>query len=373
MQVVSSHSTVSTAASRTSATSLSQSYLTPASSVLSRQSHSDPHVTGTIQPYLKKADGQLRRRTTLREGHSGSDSTTESRGSDIRPRASTSLRQKSDGRKTTSGIGKQRSVSVPKRTSSTVSFKVGKVSSGVSLKDGRSTSSFQTAASSVSWRSHESAAEASASFHCDSSPQYVVRDKSVDVDNFQAVHSLQSVTTSAGVGTTIEHHPPLPTVPQLSTGPTVTSTPTDPRQTDLLMNTSTSETAALPMSQPISKVFTSGLQPPPGKQPGTISLVELDQLWKDFIASSLGSQETENREGSTRHCAVHTTLQSTTSQSRGEPLRELNEERVFETRDAAIQTTPSLALSQNPSTTPTTSHHYQHALQVHTLCTCQCS
>lgn len=341
MQIVSSHSTVSTAASHTSATSatLSKSYLTPASSILSRQSHSDPHVTGTIQPYLKRADGQLRRRTTLRESHSGSDSTAESQASDIQHRAFTSSRQKSDRRKATAGIGKQRSVSV---------LKMGKVSSGVSLKDGKSTSSFHTAASSVSWRSHESVAEASASFHCDSSSQCVVRDKSVDMENFQATHSLQNVTT-------IEHHP-LPTAPQHSTGSTVTSTPTlNPPQTDLQMNTS--ETAALPMSHP------SGVQLPPGKQPGTISLIELDQLWKDFIASSLGSQETENSEGSTRHCA---TLQSTISRSRGEPLRELNEERVFETRDAAIQTTPSLALPQNPSTTATTSHHNQD-LQVHTL------
>lgn len=365
VQMVSSHSMVSTS-SHTSATksaTLSQSYLTPASSVLSCQSHSDPHVTGTIQPYLKRADGQLQSRTTLRERHSRFDSTAQSQGSGIQRRASTSSRQRSDGRKITSGIVKQRSVSVPKQT-----FKMGKTSSAVSLKDGKSTSSFQTAVSSVSWKSHESAAEASASFQSDSSPQCVVRDKSVDMENFQAAHSIQSVDTSAGVGTTIKHHL-LPTAPQHFTGLTLTSTPAvNPCQTDL--NTPPSSTAALPLSHPPSEVFTTVVQLPPGKQPGAISLVELDRLWKNFIASSFGSQETENKETSTQCCAVH---QSTTSHSRREPLREINEEHVFETRDAAIQTTPSLTLSPNPSsTTAKTSHHSQRVLQVHT-CTCQWS
>ena len=368
VEMAPSNNTLSSTASHSSAisTALSQSYLTPASSVSSCRSDSNPHVTGTIQPYLKRAPGQVQRRNT-KEDHSGPVSSDSTESVDNQHRTSSTLsasRRGTGRRRATTGTAKQ--TCVQRQSSSTVSFKTAKASSTVSLRTNKSASSFQTAPSSVSLKTSKSreSSKTTASSTSLQSPRCLDTAESLNTESSQAAHSMQSVATSTGVSsTTAGHnlHPPTLSGPQdLSPGSTLTSPALSQCERDSQQNT---PTETIPVTGLPSRVFMTGVQLPPGKQKETISLVELDQLWMDFLASSLGAQQPEKR-SLVRRPAAHTALQPTTCGSGEESLRE---QCSFETRDTAIQTTPSLALSSKPIAFGVTSHQNQHTFQqVHT-------
>ena len=320
-----------TTASLSSAT-LSQNYLTPASSVISRsQRHSNPHVTGTVQPYLKKSHCQARKRTpTSKAGQISSSDSTISRSS-ISTTSSTVATSRSGTSQAAAGRVNQ---SISRQSSSTVSFKTAISSSAPNLKPIKSTSNFKKTPSSVSFKtalSHESvttAPSASTSVHSVNSPLAQHTAESLNTETSQAAQQSSGETSC----TVNAPQDPLTDAATLDSSPTLNQCLTHSQHL-------TATDDAIPASCLPSRVLTTGVQLPLDKEPATITLAELDKLWMDFLASSLGRNQPEGAATSLSRPTARKPTTPTTP--REQPVQD-----TLETRDTAIQTTPSLALSE---------------------------
>ena len=352
MDTKSSCPTLSTAASHSS-TALSLSYLTPASSVASCRSQSQsPRLTGTIQPYLRRPRGEDqpgRRAITSKHDRVESVHSYLSRSSATTSSSSVGATSVVTGGREADPL-KQTPVSVPMQASSSVlSFKTSKSSSAPSLRQRSSTSNLQSSSSLVQTATARlpvcdqgdvSETESSPSTH---SVHQSETTSSTDVESSRRTKKQLPQTLTAPQGSVVHSSVlPSPVVGQGKTHP---------------------ETTAPPSHLP-SRLFSTGVKLPPNKkQPATISLAELDRLWMDFLASSLGSDSrNEHLPGSKVLTASPPAVsQPFTLPSLQREVSSRGEAVSSETRDAGIQTTPSLTFG--------TGHKHHTLPQVYTLYT----
>ena len=351
VDATSSCKTLSTAASHSS-TAISLSYLTPASSVTScrSQHHSDNHrphhLTGTIQPYLKRnrsdKDHVQKRTLTQKHGCSGTVDSSQSQDSVSTNFSTTSTAAESTGRPAGSLL-------IPRQVSSTVSFKTAE-SQSLKCKQSlpsnfQATPSLSVSADSVtttaSLQSVNAPADDGAQAADNAAAESFNTKCSQTSPNAIAQNSASTPSTVNGSTVALTHttySAPQDCVTR-STSPAsseIHSRHSQTAQTETAMAHTQANTAAVPASSYLpSQVLATRVQL--GGQQATISLAELDKLWTVFLASSLGGGG-----GGGSSTGLTASPQYTVPHSWQVPRLLRNEMPSSETRDTGIQTTPSL-------------------------------
>ena len=302
----------------TTASHSSLSYLTPASSVgsfrsRSRPENNDPHITGTIQPYLRRAPktgSQLGR--TSSHTHKGVES---SRSQKSIPSASSFSTVWSIQRGESSVA--QATLSLSSKTSSSVSFKTARSTSAPALKSSQST---------TNTHSEGPTRLTSVVVTASNSPSHQ-RDR----DENSNVNSGSTQSSSAASSDEILHHitsqPPTITQGLSSSNdlPPSTAKHLDTSITSSVLTASTPATSPLKPQHLPPHQSTSGFLTPGGLNQGTqtsaISPSTLNNLWTQFLAGHVSS-------GSAGPASALTSVAYT---------------------ETGVQTTPSLAINKFPS------------------------
>ena len=314
----STQGTISTTASHSS-TAPSLSYLTPASSIgsfrsRSRPENNNPHITGTIQPYLRRAlktGSQLGSHT-----HKGVES---SRSQKSIPSASSFSTAWSIQRGESSVA--QATLSLSRKTSSSVSFKTARSASAPALKSSQST--VNTHSEGPRLTSVVVTASNSPSDH---------RDRDENSNSNVDSGSTQSSAAASSDERLHNIRSQPPTIAQgLSSSkdlPPSTAKPLDTSITSSVLTASTPATSPLkPLHLPPHQ-STSGFLTPGGLNQGTqtspISPSTLNNLWTQFLAGHVSSGSAD-------------------------PAKQSRALRSVAYSETGVQTTPSLAINKFPS------------------------
>lgn len=286
---------------------------TPASS------YPTPHMTGTVQPYLKRGQYQPQPETTTTA--SCSDTTAQPSTSTFPESLDSvdlaSIQQKAALLLSSSGRRKESKHQPASKAEQPVSAL--RVASPVSLKSPQADKTMPTL--SLNTSNSPPPPSTISSHHTTQSPP-----KPLDL----SMGSIQSSPTMSESGRAVQHY-------------------------------QHSETEDIPGPLPPS-MLAMGMQLLSSPQQTTISLLELDCLWKEFLASSLTGQQPVGREPpssqpaqSTPH-ASHEVIPSPQSGHEHLPATMT----PFVRKDIAIQTTPSLHVLQHAKpVTFTVAHHPQ--------------